>query len=82
MAQKIRERLAAATAILNENLERDSRNPIYIGEVHASGADRLPKGRIARSIVGEIMGLPEDHPAAALRLIGTDGWLRVVTVFI
>jgi len=25
----------------------------------------LPKGRIARSIVGEIMGLPEDHPAVA-----------------
>jgi TetR/AcrR family transcriptional regulator, regulator of cefoperazone and chloramphenicol sensitivity len=25
----------------------------------------LPKGRIARSIVSEIMGLPEDHPAVA-----------------
>ena len=36
MAQKIGERLAASTAILNENLERFSES-IYIGEVHASG---------------------------------------------
>jgi hypothetical protein len=83
MAQKIGERLAASTAILRENLERDSRNQFYIGDVHASGGDRLPKGRIAQSIVGEIMGLPEDITRRSpFVLSALTGWLRVVTVFI